>query len=69
MYQQAFEHLEPGRGWIEQVEISLVPRFLYTQGDNVGNDFAHMEGKRLDSTAADHDKLDFRDLVQILARM
>lgn len=33
LYLQAFEHLTPGSGWIEQVEISLLPRFCYTQDD------------------------------------
>lgn len=50
LYQQAFEHLVPGQGWIEQVEVSLVPRFWYTQGE-AGTDFCHMEGKGWDSTA------------------
>lgn len=39
LYQQAFENLDPGRGWIEQVEISLVPNLLYTSGDEDGDQF------------------------------
>lgn len=52
MYQQALEHLTPGRGWIEQVEISFVPRFWYTQGE-AGDDFRLLEnlGSDWDSTA------------------
>lgn len=30
LYQQTFDHLEPGRGYIEQAELSLIPHFYYT---------------------------------------
>ncbi|OKL58611.1 hypothetical protein UA08_06175 [Talaromyces atroroseus] len=32
LYQQAFDHLKPGKGYIEQAELSLVPHFNYTAG-------------------------------------
>lgn len=49
LYQQAFEHLQPGRGWIEQVEVSLVPRFWYTQNE-AGTDFFSLLGANLGSS-------------------
>lgn len=55
LYQQAFEHLEPGRGWIEQVEVSFVPRFWYTTGgaEGVRDDLCLLEnlGSDWDSAA------------------
>ncbi|KAF3391089.1 Secondary metabolism regulator LAE1 [Talaromyces pinophilus] len=52
LYQQALEHLTPGRGWIEQVEVSFVPRFWYTQSE-AGDDFSLLEnlGSDWDSAA------------------
>lgn len=59
LYQQAFEHLEPGRGWIEQVEVSFVPRFWYTQGEG-GGAFCRLEEEHMgwDSTTVHLDKWD-----------
>jgi hypothetical protein len=54
LYQQAFEHLEPGKGFIEQVEVSLVPRFWYTTSYKEESRYCPLEnlvGMDYDSTA------------------
>ncbi|EED12671.1 conserved hypothetical protein [Talaromyces stipitatus ATCC 10500] len=50
LYQQAFDHLEPGKGYIEQVELSLIPRFWYTNtaDEGAGNDYCSLD---LESTS------------------
>ncbi|EEA18748.1 hypothetical protein PMAA_010300 [Talaromyces marneffei ATCC 18224] len=70
LYQQAFEHLVPGKGFIEQIEVSLVPRFWYTAGDTreVGNDFSQLwdMGWDCDSTAADFARDNSSDSIFVM---
>jgi Methyltransferase domain len=42
LYQQAFDHLNPGTGYIEQAELSLIPHFYYT-ADTAKPGLDHLE--------------------------